>query len=71
MSRKDDVNKNNYYMVKGSVPNYLPNKPTVMGSSEIPPGYFNKPPIGSGVSNNNGGGTNLPVLNNPYVSSVV
>jgi hypothetical protein len=64
------VNKNNYYMVKGRVPDYLPNKPTVVASrgGDVPQGYFNKP-IGSGISNNSVG-TNLPTLSNPYVSSV-
>lgn len=37
LSRKDDVNKNNYYMQKGKVPDYLPNKPTVPGSGESVP----------------------------------
>lgn len=32
LSRKDSVNKNNFYMQKGKVPDYLPNKPTVVGS---------------------------------------
>lgn len=59
-------------MVKGRAPDYLPNKPTVVGSrhgSEVPQGYFNRPPLGSGISNISGG-SNLPVLSNPYVSSV-
>ena len=74
------MNKNNFYMQKGKVPDYLPNKPTVVGSrgSEgIPQGYFNKGPIGSGNSGGNpasggggAGGAMLPVLNNPYQSSV-
>jgi hypothetical protein len=73
VSRKDSVNKNNFYMQKGKVPDYLPNKPTVVGSrgSEgIPQGYFNKgPAIGNGSSGSGvgaGGGPALPVLNNPY-----
>jgi len=61
-------------MQKGKVPDYLPNKPTLVGSGSgenVPQGYFNKnPPIGSGISHSNNSGTNLPVLNNPYVSSV-
>lgn len=32
VSRKDSVNKNNFYQMKGKVPDYLPNKPTVVGS---------------------------------------
>jgi hypothetical protein len=32
LSRKDSVNKNNFYMQKSKVPDYLPNKPTVVGS---------------------------------------
>lgn len=58
------------------MPDYLPNKPTVVGSrgSEgIPQGYFNKNPIGSGGSGASGGGSSgamLPVLGNPYQSSV-
>lgn len=76
LSRKDSsVNKNNFYQEKSKVPTYLPNKPTVVGSrgSEgIPQGYFNKNPIGSGGSgnSNNNGGVNLPVLGNPYQSSI-
>lgn len=64
-------------MQKGKVPDYLPNKPTVVGSrgSEgIPQGYFNKgAPTGNGSSGSGvgaGGGSGLPVLNNPYQSSV-
>lgn len=65
------MNKNDFYHQKGKVPNYLPNKPTVVGSrgSEgIPNGYFNKNPIGSGGSGTGPGGpgVGLPVLNNPY-----
>jgi hypothetical protein len=59
-------------MQKGKVPDYLPNKPTVVGSrgSEgIPQGYF-KNPAGSSGSGVGAGGSNLPVLNNPYQSSV-
>jgi hypothetical protein len=57
------------------VPDYLPNKPTVVGSrgSEgIPQGYFNKNPIGSGGSGagSSTGAPGLPVLSNPYQSSV-
>jgi hypothetical protein len=52
LSRKDDVNKNNFYMQKGQ-PYSLPNKPTVMASNEsIPQGYFNRGALGSGISNN-------------------
>eukprot|EP00347_Sterkiella_histriomuscorum_P005401 403356754 len=74
LSRKDDVNKNNFYMQKGQ-PYALPNKPTVVGSGHgssesVPQGYFNKGPIGSGISNS-GSGVNLPQLNNPYVSSAL
>lgn len=83
VSRKDSVNKNNFYMQKGKVPDYLPNKPTLVGSrgsnEGIPQGYFNKGPLGSGASG--GAGSNvgssivsniptLPVLSNPYQSSV-
>lgn len=68
------MNKNNFYMQKGKVPDYLPNKPTVVGSrgSEgIPQGYFNKNPIGSGGSGaGSTTGAGLPVLANPYQSSV-
>ena len=31
LSRKDDVNKNNFYMQKSQIPNVIPNKPTVVG----------------------------------------
>lgn len=56
-------------MQKGKVPDYLPNKPVGIGSGEsVPSGYFNKKPIGSGISNT--GSVNLPNLSNPYVSSV-
>lgn len=66
-------------MQKGKVPDYLPNKPTVVGSrgsegAGIPQGYFNKNPLGSGNSgggNPGSGTTALPVLGNPYQSSVV
>ena len=74
VSRKDSVNKNNFYMQKGKVPDYLPNKPTVVGSrgSEgIPNGYFKNPASGGAGSNLGIGSSgqsppNLPVLNNPY-----
>lgn len=41
LSRKDDVNKNNFYMQKGGRVDYLPNKPTLgsgnsRGSESIP-----------------------------------
>jgi serine/threonine protein kinase len=32
LSRKDSINKNNFYLQKGKVPDVLPNKPTVVGS---------------------------------------
>lgn len=32
LSRKDSVNKNSFYMQKAKVPDYLPNKPTLVGS---------------------------------------
>ena len=74
LSRKDSVNKNNFYLQKGKVPDYLPNKPTVVGSrgSEgIANSYFNKNPIGSGGSGSGqSAGAMLPVLGNPYQSSV-
>lgn len=65
LSRKDSINKNSFYLQKGKSPEYNLSKPTVQGSSEVPQGYFNK----------NAGGYNqpaptLPVLNNPYQSSV-
>ena len=67
------MNKNNFYLQKGKVPDYLPNKPTVVGSrgSEIPQGYFNKNPIGSGGSGSGSTNGGLPVLSNPYQSSVL
>jgi hypothetical protein len=61
LSRKDSINKNSFYQQKGKNPDHLPNKPTVMGSGEMPvAGYFNKNNI------TNGG---LPVLN-PNSNSV-
>lgn len=57
------------------MPDYLPNKPTVVGSrgsESIPQGYFKNPSgsSGSGVSAGGAGPVNMPVLNNPYQSSV-
>lgn len=55
------------------VPNVLPNKPTVVGlgsgnSGEgVPQGYFKNP--NSGLSGG-ASSSNLPVLNNPFQSSV-
>ncbi len=61
-------------MQKGKVPDHLPNKPTLgSGSSEnIPQGYFNKnSALGGGAGGiGSSSGVNLPVLSNPYVSSV-
>jgi len=58
-------------MNKARVPDYLPNKPTLVGSGNssesVPKGYFNKGPLGSGISNT---GANLPVLSNPNIHSV-
>ncbi len=58
LSRKDSINKNSFYQQKGK-PDYLPNKPTVVGNggSEMPvAGYFNK---------NSQLNQGLPVLNAP------
>jgi len=50
LSRKSSINKNSFYRSKavGKVPDYLPNKPTVVGSrGQIPPSnYYNKASAG-------------------------
>jgi len=62
LSRKDSINKNSFYQQKGK-PDYLPNKPTVVGSRGDMPaaGYFNK---------NNPSQGGLPVINAPQQSSI-
>ena len=64
LSRKDSINKNNFYMQKGlgsglaKVPDILPNKPTV------PESYMRDKQAQQA-------NVNLPVLSNPYQNSVV
>ena len=67
LSRKSNINKNSFYRSKaqGKLPEYLPNKPTVVGSrggiQGSSPGYYKKggpattnklPTLGSGVAGN-------------------
>ena len=59
LSRKSSINKNSFYRSKavGKLPDYLPNKPTVVGSrgQNIHSGYLNRP-------QENSGPTQLPTL---------
>lgn len=58
LSRKSSVNKNSFYNQKTkNVHDYLPKKPTLMGSRGGSSGYFNKNLNASGNS------TNLPTIN--------
>ena len=53
LSRKSSIDKNGFYRSKavGKVPDFLPNKPTVVGSRghNIGSGYLNRNAIGSGA----------------------
>lgn len=61
LSRKSNVNKNSFYKNKaiGKLPEYLPNKPTVVGSrggipgSGSQDGNFRLPGVGSSSGANN------------------
>jgi len=59
ISRKSNINKNSFYRSKavGKLPEYLPNKPSVIGSrgGQGSPGYMNK-------QNSYGGVNKLPNL---------
>ena len=63
LSRKSSINKNSFYRSKaiGKLPDYLPNKPTVVGSrgQNIGSGYLNRN-AGSGI----GSAQKLPELQN-------
>lgn len=53
MSRKSSINKNSFYRIKavGKVPDYLPNKPTVVGSrGQMSPSIYNKNNVNSSGS---------------------
>jgi hypothetical protein len=55
LSRKSSVNKNSFYKQKAKLPEYLPNKPTVVGSRGAS-SYFNK---GNVLNNNPGAMPNI------------
>ena len=58
ISRKSSVNKNSFYKQKTKVPDYIPNKPTMMNSRGGSSSYLNKNINASGNQNN------LPTVNN-------
>jgi len=61
LSRKSSINKNSFYRSKavGKVPDFLPNKPTVVGSrgQNVGSGYLNRGKSGAGS-----GSPKLPLL---------
>ena len=61
LSRKSSINKNSFYRSKavGKVPDFLPNKPTVVGSrgQNVGSGYLNRGAAAGGI-----GSPKLPTL---------